>query len=235
MVMPSRASSSRIRVSALLIAAVLGLLAGNAEAQTGRSFPDLLIGEPRTTFVGFNRAGDGTFFLRDLQLDDVDGAAIGDFEGDGDRDFAILTGLVLGNGDFTWRLLRFPLSDVQLCRAGQNFVEFADMDADGLTDVVLGCLDTVIIYYGTGGNPALERGTVLLSGASYRESNEGPTVLLVGDLDEDGFPDLKAGQTSFGTQFFLNRGGRSYEAHSKELPEGHALRALTNVERWVDF
>jgi hypothetical protein len=222
------------RVLGAFLAALLGLLSRNLLAQEGRSFTDLLIAERGTTFLLFNR-GDGTFIVEDYMLDDADGAAVGDFDGDGDVDIAILTGLLLGHGDFSFILVNFAREDVELCRYTDNFLEFADMDADGLMDIVLGCLDTVVIYYGTGDERIIERGTVLLSGATYRESKEGPTILAVGDMNEDGLPDLSMGQTAFGTQFFLNQGGRSYKPLSDELPLGHLLTSHDGLERWIDF
>jgi hypothetical protein len=203
-------------------------------AQEDRSFTDLIITMRSTGFLLFNR-GDGTFVTEDYQLGGADGLATGDFDGDGDLDFALLTGLFLGNGDCSFEYVTFAHEDFDLCNETDNSFEFADMDADGLTDVVLACLDTAVIYYGTGDDRILERGTVLRSGASRVENDEGATILAVGDLNEDGLPDLKAGQTAFGTQFFLNEGGRSFRPLSAELPQDHALRGLTEVERWMDF
>jgi hypothetical protein len=203
-------------------------------AQEGQSFTDLIVTERLTAFLLFNR-GDGTFVMEDYQLGGADGVATGDFDRDGDLDFALLSGLFLGNGDFTFMYLPFAPGDFNLCCDTDNSFEFADMDADGLTDVVLACLDTTVIYYGTGDDRILERGTVLRSGATHIENDEGASILAVGDMNEDGLPDLKAGQTSFGTQFFLNEGGRSFRPLSTELPQDHVLRNLTDIERWLDF
>jgi FG-GAP-like repeat len=228
----SRALRGQVRPG-VLIAAVLAL-GDPVSGRDGKSFTDLLMAQRETTFLLFNR-GDGTFLAEDYGFGRSDGVAVGDFDRDGDVDLAVLDGLLLGHNDLSFTLVPFAWDDINLCRETDNFLEFADVDADGRMDVVLGCLDTVVIYYGTGDARVLERGTVLLTGASYRENTEGPTVLAVGDMDEDGLPDIMAGQGLWGVQFFLNRGGRSFWPLSAELPDGHRLKSSSGFEHWVDF
>ena len=217
---------------ALLVA--LFILGGTLHGADGRSFTDLVItGRWGATHL-FNR-GDGTFVVGGYESDAWSGTSAGDLDRDGDMDFATLGDVYLGRGDFSFDCVPLAWEDSGLCEDADRFSEYADMDADGLMDVVIACLDTAVIYHGTGDERILERGTVLRSGATYREVGEGPDILVVGDLNEDGLPDLKVGQYQFGTQFFLNQGGRAYKPLSAELPPGHAVKTLNDVERWVDF
>ena len=101
----------------LMIAAVLSTVGPVVPGQGNPSSVDLLIAEDESVFILFNR-GNGTFLWESGygSEEGVDGVAVGDFDGDGDLDFANNSGLYLGRGDFRFTFLEFLPEDARRCR-----------------------------------------------------------------------------------------------------------------------
>ena len=155
-----------------------------------------------------NVAGDGSTWTEhtiDLAFSDAISVAVGDVDRDGRLD-------VVGaatDGEIAWwpndgtpaagAWTRFPI-DVSF--AGARAVRLADLDRDGLLDVVAaGTVADQVLWWRNDGTP-LDDTVDLGSGERWVErlvgSVNGPVALAIADLDGDGFEDVLAGAQAAG-------------------------------------
>jgi len=142
------------------------------------------------------QAGLGTF----SSADDV---AVGDLDGDGDLD-AVVVDPSTNGGRIQW------IDNVDGTAANAvvsnlvgldtvRFVEIVDMDMDGLLDVVVaaaGHSDEVRIYWNDASNPWATSNQVV--------NRSGPTGMAIGDLDQDGDPDVVMGRSNGNLYWYAN-------------------------------
>jgi hypothetical protein len=176
--------------------------------------------------------GDGTFNLANAQTVlstwISGGIQIGDFDGDGKQDLTLLsqgnittpggfpdsstTGILLlqGNGDFSFgQPLMIAPGTIE------SNVEYADINGDGMPDLIATVFSGTSQYFGLSVLPNLGSGSfgapinLLVPPAS--------TATLVGDFNGDGLPDLLSeggspsiiGANGFASAVFINQGGSS--------------------------
>jgi hypothetical protein len=133
--------------------------------------------------------GDGTFSLgasltADSRLQDL---AVADLDRDGRADLAWVDwygglGVYLGNGDGTFQAPRFPAGDAN---NHPSAVVAADLNGDGLPDLVVADTGGVAVFLGQGGGTFAV--PIYLSTAAGAA-----TAVTVGDVDGDGVPDVVA-------------------------------------------
>jgi FG-GAP-like repeat len=142
--------------------------------------------EPATTITpaDFNRDG-----LIDLAVPHRDGG----------QSYAYLNG---GNASFS-SLRRVPFGPPD---AAIRMVEAADLDRDGLLDIV--AIDErrgVAVYFG-------QTDGTYSSGSAVDEAKVEPYALAVSDLNGDGWVDIIVGYVEAPSAIYFNRGSRSYDA-----------------------
>jgi hypothetical protein len=118
--------------------------------------------------------------------------AVGDFNGDGYPD--LVTGnsgannisVFLGNGDGTFRAaVNYGLSNAG---GGPNSIAVADLNGDGRADVITADqAGTLSVFFGNGDGSFQ---TSVTYGTS--QTSSGDSVLVVGDFNGDGYPDVAA-------------------------------------------
>jgi hypothetical protein len=133
--------------------------------------------------------------------------AVGDFNNDGKQDIVVLSGdatggidLLLGNGDGTFQVAK-PLTIPGGSRAG---LVVADFNGDGNLDLAYG--------NGVGNNVsvALGNGNGTFQAPVAYSAGHGPLSLALGDVNNDGKPDLVAG-TVKGVVVFLGNGDGTFK------------------------
>jgi hypothetical protein len=190
-------------------------------AQEGRSFKDLLVANDVNTWHYYNR-GDGTFNPPiEYFINRTADAEAADFDRDGIQDIVLGFGIRLGNGDGRFRL-RLLLSHDKLrqCFLTSNCaykIKVVDLDDDGWLDVVFSCFEEVFLLFGTGDDRFAEHVGTLRTPPIEERCEGGDDALQVGDLDGDGFPDLKVGEPLWGTVVYMNNGDRTFR-QLEELP-----------------
>ncbi|HXR97097.1 MAG TPA: MBG domain-containing protein [Terriglobales bacterium] len=135
---------------------------------------------------------------------------VGDFNGDGKLDAIVTDGsvnlrLMLGNGDGT-----FTEHDINLPGTNPGPIFAADLNHDGRLDVVFGNNagnQDVTVLMNTGNDGG---GLPVFSATNYFPGFSGVRSVTVGDLNNDGFPDLIAGGSQGNLQVFLNNGAGGF-------------------------
>jgi hypothetical protein len=185
----------------------------------GDGKPDLAVSEPCGTDTGCNTyhgnvaillgKGDGTFHVAPSHaVDQYPGAlAVGDFNGDGKPDIAVLTyvgatvEILLGKGDGTFTAA--PLSPT--VGGNPNSIAVGDLNGDGKLDLVVSSFNTlsVLLGKGDGSFTAIAPPTV---------GSEPGGVFLV-DLNHDGKLDIVLGNsTSPYVSILLGHGNGTFTA-----------------------
>src|SRR5262249_52229771 len=138
----------------------------------------------------------GTFRIqpRSQLMDNLGSAVVGDFDGDGHADLAILNefsgvSVLLGTGHGTFQApARYQVSSNPIV------IVVGDFNGDGRPDLAVaeGCfgeLQGVFVLLGTGDGTFQARRRVLEA--------DPPGFMVVGDFNGDGRPDLAVGSASF--------------------------------------
>ena len=179
--------------------------------------------------------GDGTFNLANaktvLSTWIIGGMQIGDYNADGKQDLTLLSqgnmstpgqapdnstfGIVLlqGNGDFT-----FGQPAVIAPGTEETDVEYADINGDGLPDLIASVFQTLegpSQYFGLSILP--NQGKGMFAAPINLLAPSGSSASLVGDFNGDGLPDLLSeggsisltGTNGFASAVYLNQGGSS--------------------------
>ena len=133
-------------------------------------------------------AGDGSFLPpKHYYALNARGVTIGDFNGDGNADLAVLSprgndsriDVYFGNGDGTFATPAEKLS----ISLGISFIANADMNGDGLPDLLVTTVKNIAVFINQGGGnfakAVIYKGGTGLSGQ-----------LVVGDFNRDGVPDI---------------------------------------------
>jgi hypothetical protein len=136
--------------------------------------------------------GDGTFTLGgslNTGRSSLEGLAVADFDRDGRADLVWLDffgtlAVYLGNGDGTFKAPRF-LSDANTTTA----VAAADVNGDGLPDLVVSDAGGAAVFLGQGGGN-FAAPTYLAVAGGPAESVSAESAVAVGDVDGDGVPDI---------------------------------------------
>jgi hypothetical protein len=162
--------------------------------------------------------------------------AVGDFDGDGNMDVAVADpsgGVVTvwsGAGDWEFSMSRMIPAD-----GNARVVAAADMDQDGLTDLVIGgtgstngdaLSDHLRVVYG---NADFANAAVVsydTDPASGNSSPLGTTSVAVGDMNADGQPDVITGTEEGGGFVFFNEGGQSFGLGQRYEGSGHAAHTI---------
>lgn len=149
------------------------------------------VGAPHPVSIALGN-GDGTFkAVRTAGVGDssVIDIAAGDLDGDGYQDFALVSGsgellISLGNGDGTFtQIITYSAGP------GFNSVTIADMNRDGVMDVIAAGGTSAYLFRGTGGGFLAAPTTMGLSSGTLSE-------VLVSDMNGDGILDLVANSTN---------------------------------------
>jgi hypothetical protein len=134
-----------------------------------------------TIYVLLNN-GDGTFGAPNPISPSMGGPlAIGDLNNDGNLDLVADVGVLLGNGDGTFTPLGSnPASDVP---GGTISIALADINGDGLLDVVVADQTSVKVELGNGDG-------TLQPPLSFKTGGKRPLSVAVADFNGDGKPDV---------------------------------------------
>jgi hypothetical protein len=208
----------------------------------GDGIPDLALANNQNETVSIELGnGDGTFVQAANSPVSVGvlpiSIAVGDFNGDGKQDLAVLSAIqsltiLLGNGDGTFTQsagspITFPNSD-------PVFVAVGDFNGDGKADLVLASSDTysLIILLGNGDGTFTSAAS---SPLTVGQSGDAFEFVTVGDLNGDGVPDLavlssvtnSSGDSQPGTVTILlgNGNGTFTQAANSPVTVGYAPQA----------
>ena len=163
---------------------------------------DLLLGRRDQTMLIFSGDGagnvdDGTEVSADT--DRVLALAVGDLDNDGDLDIVAGTGHAGGGGALQTNkvclkdpdpALTFTCTDISADQDDTRSIALADIDGDGLLDVIAGNDETtaggsLVVYLNDGGSPG-----TFLAAQRFGPETDQISKLLIGDLDGDGDPDI---------------------------------------------
>jgi hypothetical protein len=142
--------------------------------------------------------GDGTFTQAanspTMLTNNPSSLAVGDFNGDGKLDLAVMTGetvtILLGNGDGTFTVRN---STASVCNSAPTPLAVADFNRDGKLDLAVACApaffggneSALIILLGNGDGTFTQS-----NGSSTSLAGESLSFVAVGDFNGDGIPDL---------------------------------------------
>jgi hypothetical protein len=177
--------------------------------------PDLVVNGPTgvSSLVG---AGSGTFTIGQtiLEATDVVNVQIADFNSDGKPDVVVLRSnppeieILFGNGDGTFQTSSPVI--VPLESAGYALA-VADFNGDGIADLAVANADAnyVTILLGTGPGAF---------GAPTTYTSYGASTLIVGDVNNDGKPDLLVGAIAGSFDLLLGNGDGTFSA-ARTIPD----------------
>ncbi len=177
----------------------------------GDGIPDLVFsssaGSSAAVYIG---NGNGTFAA--VRTYAASGAGsfidvqIGDFNNDGKKDLVLASNtgylsVLHGNGDGSFRA-------AVSCSIGAltfQSVTVADFNNDGRDDVAVGMANGVMTINSTAGG-------IFTTASAYTNTTFVPSILVTGDLNNDGKIDLVAKDTAAGAKVFLGTGTGSFSS-----------------------
>jgi hypothetical protein len=175
--------------------------------------------------------GDGSFYpARTFSVPSCAGLAVGDFNGDGVPDLAIVEyagfgtgalGIYLGNGDGTFRK-----GTSYVLGPGSIWLAVADFNGDGHLDVAVtnngsdehGTNGSVMVLFGKGDGTFGKPTTYRLSG--------GPFAIAAADLNGDGRPDIAVTTNAGFVAILMNTGNGKFK-HTKTYAAGGEPAGIT--------
>lgn len=183
-----------------------GKATGVAAGSTTITYTDTESGKSGSTTVTVREAGTPAFaapvsYNVPIATDLV---AAGDLDGDGNPDVAIAPftelGILYGRGDGTLE----PYTAAQTGYTGARLRDIADVDKDGLLDVVIMDMSTnqLVIAFNQGGRK--------FAPAVKVDIGDLPSDVFVGDLNGDGLPDIGIPFWSGAFKVYRNNGNRTF-------------------------
>lgn len=163
---------------------------------------DVVLGRNNNFVIGnvavFLGNGDGTF-RNSANFTASSDVATGDFNHDGIVDFVALPDLFLGNGDGTFRQLTGVFNNSGVFNSAAGFPHVADMNSDGLPDVVIAGNDRLIVFLNNG-DGTFQRPAMFSTGGAWE--------LALADFNSDGRPDIAAtgGSLNEAVSLLMNNG-----------------------------
>ena len=183
---------------------------------------DVVVGRNNNSILG-NIAvflGDGTGRFRNSANFTAGSVATGDFNHDGIMDFVALPDLFLSNGDGTFRQLK-GVFNRGVFSSASGFPHVADMNGDGLPDLVIAEGDHLTVFINNG-DGTFQPPAAFNAGGSFD--------LALADLNHDGLPDIAAVGAEFNNavSLLLNTGvARDFQLEL--TPQALALAAGQSV------
>ena len=124
--------------------------------------------------------------------------AVADFNNDGNADVATSEGVLLGNGDGTFRPI-IPHYSV----TGNSFFAVADFNEDGYADIAIPAVNSIEVLFGNGDGSFSGPSTIFSSGAA---------LLAAADFDGDGYVDLLAADSYGKATLYSGAGDGTFRA-----------------------
>lgn len=184
---------------------------------------DVVVGRNNNFVIGnvavFLGNGDGTF-RNSANFTASRSVATGDFNHDGVMDFVALPDLFLGNGDGTFRQLSGVFSNSAVFNSASGFPHVADMNGDGLPDVVIAANDRLIVFLNNG-DGTFQPPSMFSTGGVWE--------LAVADFNADGLPDIAAtgGSLNETLSLLLNNGAAGTSVRDFQLTLNSPRATLT--------